>query len=99
MPTYLVIIQPEAELDLDEAYEYLEGQQIGLGFELLAEIADAITVLEETPFLFQKNHDEKRRFFLQRFKYNLIYKVVNANVYILAIIYGNRNPSRWEDRN
>ena len=99
MPSsYLVIIQPEAEEDLDEAFEYLESQQIGLGFELLEAIADAITILEETPFLFQKIHGEKRRLIVRRFQYNLIYKVIDSSVYILAIMHGSRNPRRWEDR-
>ncbi len=98
MPPYLVILQPEAEADLDEAFEYLERQRTGLGFDLLAAIADVITVLEETPFVFQKIQGEKRRMVIQRFQYNLIYKVIGSNVYILAILHGSRNPKRWEDR-
>ena len=35
MADYNLIIQPEAEADLDEAYEYLEEQKTGLGFECL----------------------------------------------------------------
>ncbi len=31
MPSFNVIIQPEAEIDLDEAYEYFEQQKSGLG--------------------------------------------------------------------
>jgi plasmid stabilization system protein ParE len=98
MPSYLIIIQPEAELDLDEAYEYLEQQRIGLGFELLASISDAIALLEENPFLFQKIQGEKRRIFIQRFQYNLIYKVIDSHVYILAFLHGRSNPKRWEGR-
>ncbi len=99
MPPYLVIIQPEAEQDLDEAFEYLEQKQVGLGFNLLVAVANAITVLEETPFLFQKIQGEKRRLVIQRFHYNLIYKVIDSNVYILAILHGSSNPRRrWEER-
>lgn len=98
MQPYLVIIQPEAEQDLDEAFAYLEAQRIGLGFDLLAAVADAVEVLEETPFLFQKVQGEKRRLVIQKFQYNIIYKVIDATVYILAILHGSRNPKRWEDR-
>jgi len=54
MPSYNVIIQPEAEQDLDEAYAYLEAQQPSLGFQLLADLTDTIELLEENPLLFQR---------------------------------------------
>ena len=38
MTPYNVIIQPEAEADLDDAFEYLEAQKPTLGFDLLAEV-------------------------------------------------------------
>lgn len=98
MPGYHVIIQPEAEQDLDEAYAYLEAQQPGLGFQLLANLTDTIELLEENPLLFQKVYGEMRRAVVQRFGYNLIYKVVNSDVYVLAIMHGRRDPQKWQDR-
>ena len=98
MPAYNVIIQPEAEQDLDEAYAYLEEQQSGLGFQLLADITEILELLEDNPLLFQKIYGEKRRAIVQRFGYNLIYKIVETKVYILAIIHGSRDPERWQTR-
>lgn len=98
MPNYSVIIQPEAELDLDEAFEYLEDQQAGLGFDLLAAFVDVIDVLEGNPLLFQKVYGEKRRAVIQRFHYNVIYIVLNQEVYILAVMHGSRDPRGWERR-
>lgn len=98
MSNYLVIIQPEAEFDLDEAYAYLEEQQPRLGFEMLAKLTETIELLEENPFLFQKVYGEKRRAVVQKFGYNLIYKIKDETVYILAILHGSRDPKRWEDR-
>ena len=54
MSSYNIIIQPEAELDLDDAFYYLNNQLSGLGFELLTEIAELFQILEDNPFLFQK---------------------------------------------
>jgi plasmid stabilization system protein ParE len=98
MAQYNVIIQPEAEQDLDDAFEYLEAQQKGLGFQLLAELTDILEALESSPLLFQKVYGEKRRAVVKRFKYNVIYKVINTEVYILAIIHGSRNPRKWQSR-
>jgi plasmid stabilization system protein ParE len=98
MPAYNVIIQPEAEHDLDEAYAWLETQHSGLGFQFLANLTETIELLEENPFLFQKVYGEKRRAVVQRFGYNLIYKVVDKEVYILAIMHGSRDPEQWQVR-
>jgi len=54
MPNYNVIIQPEAELDLDEAHVYLETQQTGLGFQFLTDLTEILELLEDNPLLFQK---------------------------------------------
>ena len=98
MPGYHVIIQPEAEQDLDEAYQYLEGQRTGLGFELLADLTEIVELLEDNPFLFPTIYGEKRRAVIQRFRYNLIFKIVEEKVFILAIIHGSRDTQRWEGR-
>ncbi len=54
MSLYQVIIQPEAEAELDEAYAFFESQQAGLGFELLANLSETISLLEDNPLIFQK---------------------------------------------
>ena len=95
---FTVIIQPEAEQDLDEAYKYLEDQKVGLGFELLEEVTEVVEVLEENPQIFQKVYGEKRRAVTKRFGYNLIYIIINPFVYILAILHGKRNPEEWKGR-
>ncbi len=96
MATYSVIIQAEAELDLDDAHIYLEDQKAGLGFDLLAEISDIVGTLESNPFLFQKVYGEKRRATIKRFDYNIIYVIREQSVFILAIIHGMRDSKRWE---
>ena len=98
MPSYTVIIQLEAEQDLDEVYHYFESQQQGLGFEFLAEITETIEVLEDNPMLFQRVYREMRRAIVKRFGYNLIYKVIENKVFILAIMHGTRDPERWQGR-
>lgn len=95
---YQVIIQPEAEIELDDAYDYLNGVRPNLGFDLLELVADVVEQLETNPHQFQKVYQEKRRAVIQRFQYNVIYKIIEQEVFILAIIHGSRNPERWQSR-
>ena len=98
MLKYTVIIQPEAEADLDEAFEYLQNIQKDLGFDLLANFTDIISYLEDNPLMFQTVFENKRRAVIERFKYNVIYKIKGETVYILAIIHGKKNPKWWQKR-
>lgn len=98
MPNFNVLIQPEAEVDLDEAYEYLEEQKSGLGTDLLAQFVDILEILESNPHLFQKIDGQKRRIVIPRFRYNVIFIIKDETVYIIAIFHGNRNPKKWKNR-
>ena len=60
MADYQLIIQPEAEADLDEAYAYLEEQKAGLGFEFLASLTDVTTLIEEVPEIYPEIYCGKR---------------------------------------
>lgn len=82
---------------MDEANAYLEAQQASLGLQLLADLTEILELLEVPPS-FQKIYGEKRRAVVQRFGYTLIYKVVNSDVYVLAIMHGRRDPKSWQDR-
>lgn len=50
--SYLTIIQPEAELDLDEGFEYFSTQNADLAFDFLKEITKILELLESNPYLF-----------------------------------------------
>lgn len=96
MSSYTVIVQPEAEQDLEQAYNYLEQQAEELGFDFLAEVAHVIELLEEMPLLFPKVYRDLRQAVVGRFQYNIIYKVEHSTVFILAIIHGKRDPGSWQ---
>ncbi|MEN0004036.1 MAG: type II toxin-antitoxin system RelE/ParE family toxin [Bacteroidota bacterium] len=98
MPKYELILQPEAELDLDEAYEYLNSQRNNLGFDLLEELSDLFEMLKENPFLFQRVHRDTRRAITKKLKFNIFYKVLDDTIFILAILHGSQNPNKWKDR-
>lgn len=98
MADYNLIIQPEAEADLDEAYDYLEAQKAGLGFEFLASLTDVTTLIEEAPEIYPEIYGDKRRAILKKFKYNIIYKIKGMDIYILAIMHSSRDPRRWQGR-
>ena len=98
MKKFNLIIQPEAESELDGAFDYLESKQVTLGFDLLAEVADTIYIIQENPFLFQKVELNIRRAVTRKFKYNISYVVKDLDIYVLAIQHESRNTKNFLDR-
>lgn len=95
---YTTIILPEAKVDLDEAFAYLEGEKPTLGFDLLAEFADILTILESNPYLYQKIDGEVRRAVTRKFRYNVFFVIKGEEVFINAILHGGRDSDKWMNR-
>ena len=71
--SWRVIIRPNAEADLREAWSWYESQRAGLGDELLIEIRAAIRLLETDPERRPFYYRDFRRLLTRRFPYKLFY--------------------------
>jgi plasmid stabilization system protein ParE len=93
-----LVYRPEAEADVHMAFDWYERQREGLGDQFLAELAKAEDVVRTNPLAFRVLQREARRVLLRRFPYQLIYRVVEDAVVILACFHGRRSPRRLEGR-
>lgn len=48
--------------------------------------------------MWAKNSENTRKAVLRKYPFNLIYSLLNENIYILAIAHQNREPEYWIDR-
>jgi plasmid stabilization system protein ParE len=64
-----LIIAPEAQQDVDEAYCWYEDRRPGLGEEFLSCVDACIQAICRTPDLYSIVHDEYRRALVRRFPY------------------------------
>ena len=89
-----VIIRPNAEADLREAWAWYESQRAGLGDELLVEIRAAIRLLETDPERRPFYYRDFRRLLARRFPYKLFYRVENGRVIVFRILHAKREHQR-----
>lgn len=89
-----LIVRPEAEQDLSEAFHWYEKQRTGLGHDLLLQVDAGFRFLERTPLVFPKIYREIRRHLIKRFPYKIFYLMEETTVVILAVVYGGRDP-QW----
>ena len=96
--TYQVLIQPEAELDLQEAFNWYEANNRGLGSEFVRTIDASLAEIQRNPFGCPVVHRELRRKLIRRFPYGIFYLVESETIQIIACFHVKRDPRQWKRR-
>ncbi|MEI6788795.1 MAG: type II toxin-antitoxin system RelE/ParE family toxin [bacterium] len=97
MPREL-IIRPEAEAELVEAFEWYESRVQGLGAEFLLAIDATLANILRNPLQHPLVHKTVRRALLRRFPYEIFFVLGDLHIVILAVFHAKRNPKQWTDR-
>jgi plasmid stabilization system protein ParE len=95
---YELIIRPEAEAELAEAFDWYEEQLRGLGSEFLISVDATVHAITRNPRQFAKIHKDVRRALLHRFPYGVFFLVEDTRIIVLAFFHAKRNPKRWRER-
>lgn len=90
--TARLIVQPEAEADLDEAFRWYEARHERLGHEFLEEASHTFARIAEQPLRYALIHRKARRALLRRFPYVVLYVARGEQVFVLAVLHQRRNP-------
>jgi len=93
-----VKFDPLAQREYDDAIEYYEVQEEGLGEKFRAAVSAAIAILERYPDIGEEVRPGIRKMLLRRFPYKLLYSVIDDEVYIIAVAHGHREPDYWVRR-
>ncbi len=89
-----------AETELDDAFQYYESLQKGLGFRFLVEVEPSIARITKFPLSYEKIGQYSRRSLVHKFPYGIIYQQIeNKNeILIVSISHLHRIPDCWSDR-
>jgi plasmid stabilization system protein ParE len=94
-----VVVRPAAAADIEDAYQWYESQQPGLGEEFLAALGGAHDRIVEHPEAFPILHRNTRRALIpRRFPYGLFYRIDGETIIIVAFMHAKRDPRRWQRR-
>jgi plasmid stabilization system protein ParE len=95
---YRLIIRPEAETDLTEAYDWYESQLAGLGAEFLLVVEASLAAIQRNPKQYQVLHRGIRRALTRRFPFGIFYLIRRNMVIVLAVLHAKRDPQLWQQR-
>jgi len=93
-----LVIAPEAQKDVEEAYSWYEDRRPGLGEEFLGCVDACIQAICRIPELYPKIYEDYRRTLVRRFPYAIFYEYVGGKVYVYSIFHTSRNPEKWRNR-
>lgn len=93
-----IIIRPEAERDIREAYSWYETQMSGLGANFLLRIDAALSSVQRNPRQYPLIHQEVRRCLVRRFPYGIFFLVEDKRIIVLAVFHAKRDPRSWQER-
>ena len=93
-----VVILDVARLEFNEAKEFYEIEQTGLGAKFENEIKNGILRIQQYPQAWPPERKETRRYLVRKFPYKIIYSLQENNIVVLAFAHLHRKPNYWVDR-
>jgi plasmid stabilization system protein ParE len=93
-----LVIAPEAESDITEAYVWYEDRRAGLGEEFLSSVDACLERIRRRPEMYPVVHETYRRTLTRRFPYAVFYEHSEAKVTIYAVFHTSRDPNKWRQR-
>lgn len=90
--SYTLLIQTEAWLEIQNAYDWYEEQKEGLGDEFLEEIEICYKILIEAPERFPFKNHLYRRITTERFPYIIMYEIEEKTIIISRVRHIKQRP-------
>ena len=89
---------PSASAEFAEAVRWYELKRPGLGSEFFDAVAAAGDLIKTQPSV-GASRGRARSWLIPRFPYRLVYRVREADIYIVAVAHSSRKPDYWKHRN
>ncbi len=90
-----MILRPEAEDDLAQAFSWYEGQVLGLGDEFLRSVDAVFALIQRHPEAYPLIYGDVRRGLLRRFPYGVFYLVDTERTVVLSVSHMREDPRTW----
>jgi toxin ParE2 len=92
------IFHPEARAEMRESFEFYEARLGGLGLRFLSAVEQTVERISTHPEAGAPLASEFRKRIVSGFPYNIIYRVSEDYIYLVAVAHHHRRPGYWRDR-
>jgi len=92
-----VILSPAADREFEAAAAWYE-QEAHLGERFVEQVQEAPDRIGQMPELHALVYQNIRRVRVQRFPYNVFYRILGDRVEVVAVFHNKRDPKIWQSR-
>jgi plasmid stabilization system protein ParE len=93
-----IIFHPEARAEMRESVEFYEAHLDGLGLRFLSAVEQTAERITAHPEAGAPLGGEFRKRIVPGFPYNIIYRVWEDYIYLVAVAHQHRRPGYWRER-
>jgi len=92
------IFHPEARAEMRESFEFYEARLDRLGLRFLSAVEQTTERIVIHPEAGTPLAGEFRKRIVQGFPFNIIYRVWDDYIYLVAVAHHHRRPGYWRER-
>jgi plasmid stabilization system protein ParE len=92
--SYEIVVQSEAILEIQKAFEWYEDNRSGLGYEMIQEIEEGFERLSKHPHHYSATNKKYRKVRINRFPYMIVFEIEDTKVIIIALRHIKQEPKR-----
>jgi plasmid stabilization system protein ParE len=93
-----VVFRREAKAEFQEAIDWYEARQAGLGKRFLACVEETLERVKKAPEIHGVVYEDVRCALVRRFPYGVYYRPEPDRVIVFAVFHGKRDPEVWQRR-
>jgi toxin ParE1/3/4 len=93
-----LIVRPEAEAEMTDAFDWYEERVPGLGQEFLLCVDAVFNSIRRSPLHYPRVHHAARMALTRRFPYQVFFVEDDERVVVLSVFHAKRNPRRWQQK-
>jgi plasmid stabilization system protein ParE len=93
-----LVLRPEARAEFDEAFDWYERKRKGLGITFADRLQQVFDRIAATPEMYRIVRQDVRKAGVRRYPYSVYYRVEAAQLVVLAVFHGKRDPRIWQAR-
>jgi plasmid stabilization system protein ParE len=98
MPGLLVVLHPEAVDEAQAARIWYAERSQSAADSFLAELDYGIESISSAPERWPLFVHGTRRYLFHRFPFQIIYRIKNDRIEVVAVAHGRRRPGYWKSR-
>lgn len=96
--TYNVVVTNYAERDIEDAILWYNKIEATLSQRLIEELFTIFDLIASNPEIFRIRYKTLRIINLDVFPFQVVYRIQNQTIEVIAVFHSKQNPKKWEQR-